>query len=372
MSDESYTSPAVTGSTTQARGCHITLYDTAAVQVANPTDGVAILQQVMALAQNPITGGVAKDGQRTSDDSSRNVRVDANAASESNRTRTSLAGTNSPAHISHAPSAITTEEPITRSDTIPIDVNAIEPGSPESPIYVDALDRIPSPNSQRSDSPDITDGLISHSQLRLSVPRGNETPFCCHPDGTPVQTSEVGGRNRITSNILTSDIPPGFIRNDGLDFIPFPITDDDGITQHPDYIHVVMIDDPFVLAVVQGNPHVYGQALHITPHIPDYRRPQYDLSDLIIFRARHDRRNTIDNTVRSLGDKSATAEVHHWRNLMVRRAKVERELRKVLQETCDIGEEQEHIQARMESANLLARLDNAATGLPFDRRGRHV
>ena len=55
---------------------------------------------------------------------------------------------------------------------------------------------------------------------------------------------------------------------------------------------------------------------------------------------------------------------------MVRRAKMEQELRKVLQETCDIGEKQEQIQARMESANLLARLDNAATGLPFGRRGR--
>src|SRR6266404_9534125 len=117
-----------------------------------------------------------------------------------------------------------------------------------------------------------------------------------------------------------------------------------------------MIDNPFVLAIIRGNPCVYGQALHITPRIPDHRCPRYDPSDLTIFRARHDRRNTIDEAVHGLGDKSATAEVHRWRNLMIRRATVERKLKKVLQETCDIGEEQEQIQNRMESADILAHL----------------
>ncbi len=76
----------------------------------------------------------------------------------------------------------------------------------------------------------------------------------------------------------------------------------------------------------------------------------------------------IDNAVQSLGDKSAMAKVHRWHNLMIRRAKVKHKLKKVLQETCDIGEEQEQIQARMESADLLACLDNSAMGIPFGRR----
>ena len=131
-----------------------------------------------------------------------------------------------------------------------------------------------------------------------------------------------------------------------------------------------MIDDPFVLAIISGNPRVYRQALHITPRISGYQCPRYDPSDLVIFRARHDRRNTIDDAVYGLGDKSATAEVHRWRNLMIRRAKVERELKKVLQETCDIEEEQKNIQTRMETADILARLDDSNTGIPFGRRGR--
>ncbi len=55
---------------------------------------------------------------------------------------------------------------------------------------------------------------------------------------------------------------------------------------------------------------------------------------------------------------------------MIRRAKVERELKKVLQETCDIEEEQGQIQTRMEAADILARLDGLAPGIPFGRRGR--
>jgi len=294
----------------------------------------------MDLAQNTTVGRITKTSKETTDDSGRNAGKDVNTNSGPNKGGTNLVEANTQTCICHAIATITTR----KSDTKPIDIDALEPGSPESPIYVDTLDHSPSPESQRSDSPDIPLGPITHTQLRLSVLTRGETPFCCHADGTPVQPNEVGGRNRTTSNIPTSDVPPGFIRNEGLNFIPFPITDTDGITQHPDYIHVVMIDDPFMLAIVQGNPHVYGQALHIAPQIPDYRRPRYDPSDLAIFRARHDRRNIIDDAIHGLGDKTATAEVHHWRNLMVRRAKVEHELKKVLQETCDIGEEQELIQ----------------------------
>jgi len=105
------------------------------------------------------------------------------------------------------------------------------------------------------------------------MPQGNETPFCCHADSTPIQPNEVRSQNRVTSNILTSDVPPGFVQNEGLNFIPFTITDADGITQHPNYIHLIMTDNPFMLAIIQGNPHLYGQALHIVPRISDHRHP---------------------------------------------------------------------------------------------------
>jgi len=72
MSNAPLTS-AVPRSTTQTRGCHIALYETAAMQIDDPTNGAAILQRVMDLAQNPTTGGITEDGTRTPNDSGRNA-----------------------------------------------------------------------------------------------------------------------------------------------------------------------------------------------------------------------------------------------------------------------------------------------------------
>src|SRR6266404_3068435 len=166
----------------------------------------------MDLTQNTTIGRITKTGEETANDSGRNEGMDVNTNRGPNKGGTNLVETNAQTRIRHAASTITT----TGFNIIPIDVDALEPGSSESPIYVDALDHSPSPESQRSDSPDIPLRPITHTQLRLSVSTGSETPFCCHTDGTPVQPNEVGGRNRVTNNILMSDVPPGFIRNEGL------------------------------------------------------------------------------------------------------------------------------------------------------------
>jgi len=62
-------------------------------------------------------------------------------------------------------------------------------------------------------------------------------------------------------------------------------------------------------------------------------------------------------------------EVHRWRRLMSERAKLERDMQQILQSVHDAGSEQERIQVRMESANLLARIEFARE-LRRPRRGR--
>jgi len=164
-------------------------------------------------------------------------------------------------------------------------------------------------------------------------------------------------------------VPVGFVRNEGPGRINFPITDLQGRTQQPDYIQVVMTYDPFVLAIVKDNPYLYGQALHIEPRTDEAQRPCYDPSDLTIFKTYDPHRATTDELVRSLKDESAVAEVHRWRRLMSERAKLERDMQRVLQSVHDAGMEQERIQVRMESANLLARIEFARE-LRRPRRGR--
>ncbi len=151
----------------------------------------------------------------------------------------------------------------------------------------------------------------------------------------------------------------GFVQNKGAGKIDFPITNRQGITQQPDYIQVVMTYDPFILAIVRDNPYLYSQALHIMPRLMTEHRPHYDPSNLGIFKMYDPHRTETDTLVRGLEDESAIAKVHQWRKLMTERAKLERDMQRVLQSVHDAGMEQEQIQVHMEAANLLAHLDFA-------------
>ncbi len=130
-----------------------------------------------------------------------------------------------------------------------------------------------------------------------------------------------------------------------------------------------MTYDPFVLAIVKSSPYLYGQALHIRPHLMTARRPRYNPSDLHMFKTYHQERTAVDAAVRSLNDESAIAKVHHYRRLKTEQAKLERDMQRILQSVHDAGMEQEWIQIRMESANLLARVEFARS-LRHPRRSR--
>ncbi len=89
------------------------------------------------------------------------------------------------------------------------------------------------------------------------------------------------------------------------------------------------------------------------------RRPCYDPSDLHLFKTYHQDQALVDAVVCSLEDESAIAEVHWYRQLKTEQAKLEWDMQQVLQSVHDVGMEQERIQIRMESANLLACMEFA-------------
>jgi len=151
----------------------------------------------------------------------------------------------------------------------------------------------------------------------------------------------------------------GFVRNMGPGAIHFPITDSRGAVHQPDYVQVAMTYDPFVLAIVKSSPYLYGQALHIRPHLMTAHCPWYDPSDLHMFKTYHQERAAVDTVVRSLNDESTIAEVHCYRRLKTEQAKLERDMQCILQSVHDAGMEQEQIQIRMELANLLAQVEFA-------------
>jgi len=117
--------------------------------------------------------------------------------------------------------------------------------------------------------------------------------------------------NYTPSNDDRMDVVPiGFMWNEGAGWVDFPITNRHGITRQPDYIQVVMMYDPFVLAIVKDCPYLYGQALQIKPRTMMALRPHYDPSDLLQFKAYDSHRAETDELVCSLEDESAVAKVH--------------------------------------------------------------
>ncbi len=245
---------------------------------------------------------------------------------------------------------------------LPIDADQFDRKSPVSindappacdwPLDLDYT-YILSPTSSQSHSHDIPIGPIAHTQLQFTIPVGNETPPLCHPNGTTMHHSKVWGQcdspatspNYTPSNNNRTDIVLiGFMQNEGTRRVDFPITNLQGITRQPDYIQVVITYDLFILAIVQDNPYLYGQALHIVPKLMTMRRPRYNPSNLLMFKMYNSQCAEMDVLVHSLEDKLALAKVHCWRKLMTEQAKLDQDMQWILQSVHNASMEQEQIQ----------------------------
>ncbi len=98
--------------------------------------------------------------------------------------------------------------------------------------------------------------------------------------------------------------------------------------------------------------------------------PHYNPSDLLMFKTYHQDCAAVDMAVCSLEEELAVMEVHHWRQLMTERAKLECDMQCILQSVHNTGMEQERIQICMESANLLAHIKYMRR-LHRPQHGRH-
>ena len=106
-----------------------------------------------------------------------------------------------------------------------------------------------------------------------------------------------------------SPTPNGYVRNQGLAFIPVHILTN-GRWTPAKYIHVVMSRNPKVYACMGRGQPIYHAEVHAAPmydmgHAPDYtcEEPQYLWSD---YRGHHQ----VDDAIAQLGDASLGPEVH--------------------------------------------------------------
>ena len=120
-----------------------------------------------------------------------------------------------------------------------------------------------------------------------------------------------------------------------------------------------MHHNPLVLAIHEGDPHLYGSALHATPY---YNReeyhPCYDWWSLTTLKRRYQDYRKINTAIMELRDWTLMVEVAHFCNIMQTDDRLEQELEQVLKEKHNIGMAKEQCIICLEQANTLGCIEN--------------
>jgi hypothetical protein len=127
------------------------------------------------------------------------------------------------------------------------------------------------------------------------------------------RTYAPGTLQRLARSSL-SPTPDGFVRNQGLNYVPFrvPTTDGRGIALAK-YVMVRMGVNPTVAGCMHKGGVVYQGDIHATPsHDHGDRIPDYTHEQLCHFRSDYARQGEVNEALEHIGDKSLLTEVSHF------------------------------------------------------------
>ena len=110
---------------------------------------------------------------------------------------------------------------------------------------------------------------------------------------------------------------------------------------------------------VRGSDVDYGAPLHAQPDYDAMERPRYGMDDLWRLKWGSDDAAIFDASLEYLGDRSLTAEVHRFREAGRIVAQYEEDIRRLEIRKWEAGCLQDASIRRLESANILERLDRA-------------
>jgi hypothetical protein len=232
------------------------------------------------------------------------------------------------------------------------------------------------------DAPD--DYPATHPLILSTTDTDNprETPYSLNTDGTPMYKRDLGvlgARTHQPPVILNTQVPSGFKRNAGADYIPFRIVSPDGAEREARYHQVIMGPDPMVVGIIDESDKVYARPLYAAPLYHYDGKPMYPAAEMSLFNDTFEERARVDRCLDSIHDLSLTAEVHRYRA-------ADRELGRLNQRVDDliaaIGEVTGKVagcRRRLEMANALERIeDEAATMVDYEmtkkktRRGKRT
>ena len=124
--------------------------------------------------------------------------------------------------------------------------------------------------------------------------------------------------------------------------------------------------DPHVIGIIPGDRSQYGGLLHVIPDHGQEIRPRYAPDDLWRFKYGADERARFDNALDRIHDLSLIAEVTRYREVSRLFHLYQEEIRKIEERMWEAGQLQDASARRLEGANALYRIEEAAEEL--DRR----
>ena len=124
--------------------------------------------------------------------------------------------------------------------------------------------------------------------------------------------------------------------------------------------------DPHVIGIIPGDRSQYSGPLHAIPDHGQEVRPWYTPDDLWRFKYGTDKRARFDNVLDHIHDLSLIAEVARYREVSRLFHLYQEEIRKIEEHMWEAGQLQDASARRLEGANALFRIEEAAEEL--DRR----
>src|SRR6266404_1203321 len=193
-------------------------------------------------------------------------------------------------------------------NTTPLDSEDDTLTYPENqPEYIPTRPNTPGP---------LTGYPIQHDQITLATIDGVQTPHVTTTSGEALYHHNLW-TVQTTADSVTHEVLSGFRRNTGRDYVPFLIVDKDGELHQADFVQVVLSRDPLALAIREGDPHLYGSALHATPYYDgEEYRPRYDRWGLATLERHYQGYHRINSAITELGDWTLMVEVACFRNIM--------------------------------------------------------
>ena len=199
--------------------------------------------------------------------------------------------------------------------------------------------------------------------------------------GAGSQARRMGGRVqpiptgiRVGAELLSprptrrAETPPplGFNFNQGVNFVPCVVTNNEGRSVPARYTRVIMGPDTHVIGIIPGDRSQYGGPLHAIPDHGQEERPRYAHDDLWRFKNSADERARFDNALNHIHDLSLIAEVARYREASHLFHMYQEEVRRIEEHMWEAGQLQDASARRLEGANALDRIEAAAEEL--DRR----